>query len=489
MTREASGAVKPHIMIKDSQGEIFQALYVMNVAWHKEEGESRKVRIKFQFDKLSAVTVNKKIDPPVELYALNFLCRAATTTSLQLGPIAFDDVVVEDFLQDNGWRPIEVGDGVQLKLKRITSVAHRPQPGHPNEWKFPKRLTNLISRGTFEKGHGMPAGWHHGDAEYVPLSQDKKPVHDIRKHDAVYQWEDEGVQSFRSISVEVTKQGSWGGWDYALKGIRPNTFYTLSFWYRQPAPATLTLYIFGQEVALYNMYTENPMHWVRYSGHFFSGEISGDTTVGFHAESVTLPAKVWIDQVEMYEGYSPIGYNLSRMQYHYHNYVYISPDMLSPVGFGFEHLFEEGKRPKEIDYVLELPEGVKIAGSWVSYFTWLPDHSRMSQEEITIDGRPYTRYVITLRVRTDYKVRNHVVPLPRRDTWGGNYSGWKNIRAWLSTTRTHGNAKMRYYARWHSGQQEPQTLDLKVVRVPKVKPFRRFMSWGSTSGVDLTKVK
>jgi len=210
--------------------------------------------------------------------------------------------------------------------------------------------------------------------------------------------------------------------------------------------------------------------------------------VGFHAESVTAPVKVWIDQVEMYEGYSPIGYNLSRMQYHYHNFAYISPDMLSPVSFGFEHLFEDKKRPKEIDYVLELPEGVKMAGFWASYWTWLPDHSRMSQEEITIDGMPYTRYVITLRVRTDYKVRNHVVPIPRRDKWGGtvgSYSGWKNIRTWLSTTRTYDTAKMRYYARWQGGQQEPQTLALKVVRVPQVKPFRRFMSWGSTSGVDL----
>lgn len=489
MTREASGAVKPYILIKDSQGEIFQALYMMNAAWQRGEGEAKKVRTKFEFNKLSAVAVNKKVDPPVGLYALSFPCRAPTTTSLQLGPISFDDTVVEDFLQDNGWHPIEVGDGIQLKLKRTTGVTHRPRPGHPNEWKFPKHRNNLISGGTFEEGHGMPAGWHNGDTAYVPLLEGRRPVHNIKKHDAVYQWEDEGVESFRSISVEVTNQGCWGGWDYGLSGIRRNTDYTISFWYRQPAPAMLTLYVFGQEVPLYNMHTENPMHWVRYSGHIYSGEISGDTTMGFHAECVTAPVKVWIDQVEMYDGYSPIGYNVCRMQYYYHNYVYISPDMLSPVGFGFEHLFEDEKRPKEIDYILELPEGVKMAGFWAAYWTWLPDHSRMSQEEITIDGRPYTRYVITLRVRTDYKCRNHVVTIPRRDAWGGcvgSYCGWKQIRTWLSTTRTHSNTKMRYYARWQSGQQEPQTLELKVVRVPKVKPFRRFMCWGSTSGVDLT---
>ena len=489
LTPDISGAVKPHILIKDADGEVFGSLYLGNTSYHSAEGEAKKVTIaSFEFDGTGGVGVNGVVDPPVELFALSFPCRAKTITSFFVGPISFDDVVVEDFSRDNKWHPIEVGDGVKLKLSRVSGAKGPPRPGHRNTWKFPERRENIIPSGDFEQGRGLPKGWHHGEAEYIPMGEDGKPAHDIAKHDAKYRWEDKGVQGFRSLSAEISKPGKWGGWDFSLSGIRSNTDYTISFWYRQPTRCVLRAYIFGSEVMLANMYTENPMHWIRYSEHFNSGDISGHANIGFHAECADVPVKVWIDEVEMYEGYSPIGYNLCRMQYYYHNFIYISPDMLSHAGFAFEHLFEQAKQPKEIDYVLELPEGVKIAGYWAAYWTWHPDHHRMSQEEIKIDDKPYTRYVITLRKRTDYKCRNHLVPIPQRDRWGGcvgGYCGWKQIQLWLATTRTKGEPEMRYYARWKGGAQAPQTLKLKVIRVPKVKPFRNFTCWVLTSGQDL----
>ena len=491
LTTDASGAVKPYILIKDADGEIFRALYLMNVAYHSSNGEARKVPIAgFEFDGTGGVGVNGVVDPPVELFALSFPCRAKAISSLFVGPISFDDVVVEDFSQDNKWHPIEVGDGMKLKLSRVTGAKGPPRPGHRNTWKFPERRENIIPSGNFEQGKGTPAGWHHGEAECIPMGEDGKPAHDIAKHDAKYRRENEGVQGFRSLSAEVSRPGMWGGWDYRLSGIRSNTDYTISFWYRQPTPGVLRAYIFGNEVVLANMHTENPMHWIRFSEHFNSGDISGHANIGFHTECyLGNPVKVWIDEVELYEGYSPIGYNLCQMQYYYHNFIYISPDMLSHAGFAFEHLFEQAKQPKEIDYVLELPEEVKLAGYWAAYWTWKPDHHRLSQEEIKINDKPYTRYVITLRKRADYKCRNHLVPIPQRDRWGGcvgGYCGWKQVQLWLATTRTKGDAEMRYYARWKDGKQAPQTLKLKVIRVPEVKPFRRFMCWGSIDGPDLT---
>ena len=487
MTREASSTVKPYILIKDADGEIYRFLYLMTLMRHSEEGEATVVELKDgEIECLSENIVNGKMDPPVEIFALDFNCRKTASFSLLVGNISFDGQVVEDFSQDNEWRPIEVDKGVSLTLKRLskkkTAQAAPIRPGHPNEWKFPSTLTNFIPGGNFEQGKGIPAGWYHGEADYIPFDDEDKPVNDPTKHQANYCWENDGVQGFRSLSIEVTKPGCWGGWDYKLKDVKPNTVYTISFWYRQPAPGSLRFHIFGQTIMLTNMYLDSPMHWIRYSEHFNSGDYSGDVNIGFHTSCLQQPVKVWLDEVELYEGFSPIGYNLCRMQYYYYNHILVSPDMVSQLGFDFEHLFDASHRPKEIDYILELPQGIKLEGSSARYYGWRPQDYRLSEEKIEIEGKPYTRYMMTLKIRGDYKTLNHLVTIPTRDTWGGGggFLGWKQILCLLSTSLKSGELKGRYYARWWSpslgkkDQQVAQILNIKVVRVPKVEPFKRF---------------
>jgi len=498
MTQEVSSAVKPYVLIKDADGEVFSFLYLITLMHHPKEGKAEVVELKEgDIDTLSENIVNGRIDPPVELFALNFPCRATAAFSLLIGDISFDGQVVEDFREDNEWRAMEVDEEVSLSLKYLkkrTALAASIRPGHPNEWKFPATLTNFIPGGDFEKGSGTPAGWYHGGAAHIPLDENGEPVNNSAKHKANYCWEEEGVQSFRSLSVEVSKAGCWGGWDYQLKGVKPNTVYTISFWYRQPAPGTLKLHLFGQSVMLTNMYQDNPEHWIRYSEHFNSGDCSGEVNVGFHASCLKRPVKAWLDEVELYEGFSPIGYNLCRMQYYYYNHILVSPEVVSQLGFGFEHLFDNPHRPKEIDYILELPEGVNLKGFHAAYYTWLPEHYRLKEEKIQIGGKPYNRYIMTLQIRGDYKTLSHLVKIPKRDKWRGcvgGYAGLKNIHCWLSTTLKGGELKGRYYARWLSPdsgkveQQAPERLTIKVVQVPEVK-FKRFRVWAQTSGADLT---
>jgi len=75
---------------------------------------------------------------------------------------------------------------------------------------------------------------------------------------------------------------------------------------------------------------------------------------------------------------------------------------------------------------------------------------------------------------------NYVVPVGIRDGWKGtvgNYSGYTNLAFGLSTGLTEGTRKAYYYAKWNGGQQEPQELDLRVVRVPEInKPLKRMIS-------------
>jgi len=500
MTREPSSAVKPYVLIKDADGEVFSFIYFYTLMRHLEQGEARVVELKDEkIDiSLSENLVNGTIDPPVELFGLSFPCRAAASFSVVLGEISFDGQVVEDFSQETKWKPLEVDDEVKLKLTRISRKifvqSRPPQSGHPNEWKFPGNLTNFIPSGRFEEGEGIPAGWYHGDKTHIPPDEVGDPVDDPSQHKANYFWEDDGVQGSRSLSFEVDQPGCWGGWDYQLKKVKPNTVYTISFWYRQPKPGALKLHILGETISMNNLHIDNPAHWVRYSRHFNSKDFSGNLDIGFHAYCLKEPVKIWLDEVELYEGFSPIGYNLCRMQYYYYNYMPVSPDMLSPVGFAFEHLFDNKHQPKEIDYILELPRGIKLEGFWAAYYTWLKEHYRLNQEKIKVEGRPYTRYIMTLKIRGDEKTRNHLVTIPRRDTWEGcvgSYCGMKQLHCWLSTTLKSGELKGRYYARWLSGsggkggQQQPQIFKIKVVRVPEVKPFKRFRVWAETDGVNL----
>jgi len=163
--------------------------------------------------------------------------------------------------------------------------------------------------------------------------------------------------------------------------------------------------------------------------------------------------------------------------------------MTSYVPFAYECLFEKGKWPDEVEYVLELPEDTRVQASAGWYMrrgraTWRHNAPfKIKRSKIIRDGKPFVKHSIILPKWQDTDKRsliNYVVPVGIRDRWKGTvgrYSGMHNLAFNLSTKLTEGVRKAFYYAKWNGGRQEPQELELRVVRVPEVqKSLERIVS-------------
>ena len=125
-------------------------------------------------------------------------------------------------------------------------------------------------------------------------------------------------------------------WDTQLKNVKSHTRYTLSLWYRLPEKGVLDVLLFGKHLPIKKMFQYNPMHWGRYSAIVDSGDYAGDCRIEILGKKGVGPFKFWVDQIELYEGKSPIGKNLARLEYQYYNKAYVSPDVVSPLPFAFE---------------------------------------------------------------------------------------------------------------------------------------------------------
>jgi len=293
-----------------------------------------------------------------------------------------------------------------------------------------------------------------------------------------------GFQSDYALNMAVSGQDISAKWETQLSSIKPHTKYVISFWYRLPEKGRMEVILFGKSLPVTQMFRYNPMHWCRYSAIVDSGEANGNCKIIFLAKQGIGPSKFWIDQIELYEGESPIGQNCARLEYQYYNMAYVSPNVISPLPFAFEWTFDNDQRPTEIKYIVELPEEVEIVGvalgrmckwppnGWSG--TWArPDYSsKVEIEKIIIDHRPYTRMVAHVPcVPGDEKqVTDYVVPVGIRDYWKsslGKYSGMISMCLYVRSKVSMGSFPFYYYAKWNKGQQLRKKLTLEVADIPE----------------------
>jgi len=294
-----------------------------------------------------------------------------------------------------------------------------------------------------------------------------------------------GFQSDYALTMEVPSQDTSAKWETQLSSIKPHTKYVISFWYRLPQKGRMELLIFGKSLYITQMFRYNPMHWCRYSAIVDSGEFNGKCMISFLAKQGIGPFKFWIDQIELYEGESPMGQNCARLEYQYYNMAYVSPDVISPLPFAFEWTFDNDQRPREIQYIVELPDEVEFIScalgricKWPPndwWITWTrPDYiSEVKVEKVIINNRPYNRVTAHVAcVPGDQKqFTDYVVPVGIRDYWKGSlgqYSGMLSMCLYVRSKVLAGSFPFYYYAKWDKGQQPPKKLMFEVTGIKKV---------------------
>jgi len=204
------------------------------------------------------------------------------------------------------------------------------------------------------------------------------------------------------------------------------------------------------------------------------------------------PFKFWIDQIELYEGESPIGKNCARLEYQYYNMAYVSPDVISPLPFAFEWTFDNDQRPREIQYVVELPDEVEVISCALSRIckwppdgwgvTWTrPDYtSVVGVEKVIINDRAYNRVIahVTSVPGDQKQFTDYVVPVGIRDYWKvtlGAYSGTISMCLYVRSKVPAGSFPFYYYAKWDKGQQSKKKLNLEVTAIPKTSPSKNLV--------------
>ncbi|MGR3303152.1 MAG: hypothetical protein ACUZ8I_11690 [Candidatus Scalindua sp.] len=334
---------------------------------------------------------------------------------------------------------------------------------------------NLVSNGDIELlNNGEPVDWNR-NVRQPALNQKQKRCVVLSP----------GFQSDHALTMPSTDNNSHSMCNTRLKHVKPNTKYALSFWYRLPEQGRLDVLVFGKSLTITKMFQYNPMHWCRYSAIVNSADFSGDTTISFLAKAGIGQFKFWIDQIELYEGASPIGKNNARLEYQYYNRAYVSPDIVSPLPFAFEWTFDDDHRPTEIQYIVELPAEVELVSTALGRIvkwppdgwniTWTrPDYSSVVEtEKITINNRPYTRVIAHVPyVPGDQKqFTNYVVPVGIRDHWKhslGRYSGTISMCLYVLSKVSSGSFPLYYYAKWDNGRQPRKKLYIEVTPINEV---------------------
>jgi len=500
ITGESTGALKPYLLIEDSTGKEYSILLAMRTG-HYVGGKTLSLNLRHA-DKTShnkpGVFPLNNLKPPLKLKGISFNCRKPLReTIFYFDNLKFDDIVIENFDSDSKWRVIaKEGRGSKgLLIFHQGPVPGRGMEGFVIPEPFPDREGSLTSNTSFEKDNnqdGMPDSWFHANREnLMPLDSSGKSMFSPKKYEGKIAIEMIGAESPRSVSISVADEKSWAAVSTILKDVKPNTDYTVSLWYRQPKAGDAVLILFGTKVKMDRQFELNSEHWIRYSGIFNSGSFSGDCNLAVGIVKPEEPTKVYVDKLEIYEGWSPIGYNRARMQHYYYSFAEVSPDMKSYVPFAYECLFEKDKRPKKIQYILEVPEDITVEISagwymrrWPPWFIWRTDAPYKTYEKkILRNDRPYVQHSIILpkRYTTGPRdIENYIVPVGVRDVWKssvGGYTGQINLAFELSTNLKKGKRKAYYYAKWNAGRQEPQELELRVVRVPEVKkPLKRMVA-------------
>ena len=250
------------------------------------------------------------------------------------------------------------------------------------------------------------------------------------------------------------------------------------------------IFAFGKTYNLKYMFREQPEHWVRMSILVDSNSYFGQGEIAIICQG---PGKFWIDHVELYEGTSGIGYERARMKLYYYYDVEISPDMISPVSFGYEHLFHSQTAPEYLEFVLDLP--IQVEG--ISYWTAIPwsdctDKTTLIKKEIKRNEESYRRYIVRMPFSARGGYKPFIFPVGYRvgglvrDQWSyhgsvGNYSGITSLKWFLRTKETEGRFYGYYFVRWPSngkrpaGRQQEREFRMRVVRIPEVLRPKRFI--------------
>ncbi len=490
-TPDPDFALKPHVVFQDAKGEIFRFVYKMGFRGVPDSGGYFETTISKpeQIGKKNVPGGNGKLDAPVKFLGLDISSRFPVyQKTVALDNLKIDGIVVEDFESSNRWYVADKGGAEKAQIKIVPSPpVIKFVPPEQFQWEVPD---NFIHNSDFEvdvNGDGQPDGWSKVTRKNVFKGPDRKPLFSFKDISGIHKWENEGVSSCHSISLNVP-EGKWLGWRTTVEKIRPNTTYSITLWYRQPRSQAINIVAFGRIYNLKYMFKEQPEHWVRMSMLVDSGSCAGEGEIAIICKG---PGKFWVDHVELYEGTSGIGYERARMELYYYYDVEISPDMISPVSFGYEHLFRPQTAPDYLEFVLDLPPQVEGVGYWVA-IPWrdCTDKTTLIKKDIKRNGKPYCRY----KVRMPFSARGGYKPftLPVgyrvhgliRDGWRssvGTYSGITSLKWFLKTKETKGQIYGYYFVRWPekgnrpAGQQTEREFRVNVVRLPEISRPKRFV--------------
>jgi len=492
-TPEPDFALKPHVVFEDAQGEIFHYVYKMGFRGVPDLGGYFETTIANPklIDKKKTSGGNGEIDAPLKFIGLDIPNRYPVhDKTVIMDNFTIDGKLVEDFEKDRKWYLADTGGAEKAKLT-LTVSPHAMQLVATNrvKWLFPG---NLIYNSSFEEdanGDGLPDGWETVSEDNIPRGADNKPLFSPISLEGIHRWEPDGLGSRRSMSFQVSDE-KWYGWRTTVEKIRPNTTYSLILWYKQPRPNAMHVVAFGKIHNLKDMFEENSDHWVRASLLVNSGSDTGHGEINIICRG---SGKFWLDQVELYEGTSGIGYERARMTLHYYYDMDISPDIISPLSFGYEHLFRPETAPEFLEFVLDLPSEVDGAGYWAA-IPWgdCTSQTTLTKQDIMRNGKSFRRYIIRMPFSARGGYKSFTFPVGYqdgsliRDRWYkygtvGNYSGYTSLRWFLRTKETQGQFYGYYFVRWPdiwgkvAGQQPEREFRMNVVRISEVSRPKRFL--------------
>ncbi len=303
MTGELTGALKPYLVIEDSAGIEHSILLAMTTGQFVG-GKVLSLTLRNAHEtshNTPGVFPLSKVKPPVKLKGILLTCRKPLQdTILFFDNIRFDNVMVEDFEGDRGWRVIKKEGG---ESRCSLKISYGPIPGRAMDGlaikePFPEREGCLTNNSSFEKdddGNIMPDGWEASNKKtFIPRDSYGRPMLNPKSYKGDYTWENMGAGSQRSISISVKEPNSCAAVAAKLKKVKPNTDYTVSLWYRQPKAGDTVLMVFGTRVRMNRQFGMNSEHWCRYSGIFSSGSFCGDCVLAVGVVNPTEPTKIYV---------------------------------------------------------------------------------------------------------------------------------------------------------------------------------------------------
>ncbi|MFH2068704.1 MAG: hypothetical protein ABII89_04495 [Candidatus Omnitrophota bacterium] len=154
---------------------------------------------------------------------------------------------------------------------------------------------------------------------------------------------------------------------------------------------------------------------------------------------------------------------------YYNAQTYLSPDIIAPTYFAFKSEPPEKGFPLP-QVTFEMPATVTLADycagiHWIAY-EYL---ELLSKTPVTRDGQPYIRYTFSVSVhRYNYLYAYH-------------------IRLFLSTGEKEGKFNIYYWGTLNGKTSAVNTLPVEIVRIPPIRPPKRFMV--GTEGTDYILTK